>query len=135
MTTQTIHPIPGALDEFNAKHPGHIEKLCEALQTSVKHRGSLSNDDDTAHCCLGVSCRVEGATFNDYRDQAMPFAFYAKASQGLAGIYVATHNYGGVTLPSLNDATVNGWLGAELSHQQIAELLQGRAVTVEVAHD
>jgi hypothetical protein len=134
--TTTITPIPGALDEFNARYPGHVDKLCEALQTSAKHRKSMCNDDDTAHCCMCVSARVEGATKKQYGGASMPQVFYAPASHALSDIHIALFNRQPMLPSSLNDMGHDAYhTGPDISHQQIAELLQGRAVTVEVSHD
>jgi len=141
----TIKPIEGALDDVPQDH---LDKWYEALQTSVKHIGAMSNEDDTAHCCVCVSARLEGATFDDYERMAMvkPLSNYcAPITAGFEEIYVARAFYGddktGVRqqLAWLNDGLKvcedDNDFGPDrqLTHPQIAEIIKGNDVVIEVA--
>lgn len=68
MTTRyTLNP------EVREKIPaGFLERWAEALETSNQQRHMMANDDDTAHCCLCVASRLEGATHNEYKGSGSP---------------------------------------------------------------
>jgi len=134
----TIKPIEGALDDVPQDH---LDKLYVALQTSVKHEGAMSDKDDTEHCCLCVSARLEGASFEHYYNTGIPsnidegIAPLSKALQEKNPAKAAVEDGREITLSfaGLNDGfrVVDHYLS--LTHPQIAEIIKGNEVVIEVA--
>lgn len=107
---------------FIEEHPEHMSALSEALKTSSQWRGGMCNDDDTARCCLCVSARLEGATFDDYNGNVVPNKAYAPISSKLAVMEVAASCKDADRPSRLNDSI--------MTHAQISELFAGNEVEV-----
>lgn len=133
MPTLTIDP-PEDIDTLPLEFR---QKWHDALQTSVKKKNEMCSPDDTAHCCLCVAARLEGATLNDYVDVGLPSDCDLDdndlpLSQMAEDMYCLSR-LGQLCFSQLNDGSKPGRkFYPELTHPQIAELVMGRSVTVEV---
>lgn len=123
MTTRyTLNP------EVREKIPAEfLERWAEALLTSKQHRAKpntngMCNKDDTAHCCLCVAARLEGATFDDYNGLDWPsemgisrYDEKCGISQSLSDIKAAEFDGGFRDFDQLNDRY--------MTHPQISHLI------------
>ena len=114
-----------------------VAKWAVALRSSVQHKGRLCNKDDTAHCCLGVAARMEGATFSQYGGDQLPRQKYALLSNYAFTVMIAHSSTRPVRYSSgtlfLSTHLADPLNDKYLTHPQIADLLEGKSVTIEVA--
>lgn len=98
-------------------------KWAKALMTSVQHKKQMSNDDDSAHCCLCVAARMEGADFSYYESKYLPNNQVPNTYK-VSLYYAAYCDDDPYEFADLNDNY--------LTHPQIAALLRGESVTIEM---
>lgn len=118
--TFTPHPDLEKID------PEFRRKWADDLRTSVQHRRSLANKDRTAFCCLGRAVVVAGIEFDEGISGSRLGGVRPIAGCDLRLLMAATRGDTGEHCPFayLNDDF--------LTHPQIADLLDGKTVTVPV---
>ena len=125
-----IKPVKGALDGVPKEH---LQKWFDALQTSVKHKNSMCNSENTAHCCLCVSAQLEGAGVDHYGRAGRAGDLWAPITHSFQCNAVAfAEEVGHFAFNNLNDGILMRGNYIELTHPQIAEIIMGREVVLEI---
>ena len=121
MATFTPHPDLDKLDSDFRK------RWAEDLRASKQCKGAMCNDDDTAHCCLCRAAILEGATLSDYEGHSLPSRIKDCMERFPQSLLAE-----GICAAKCNDELLYffGTLNDRyLTHQQIADLLDGKTVT------
>lgn len=107
------------------------KRWARALMKSRQTKEKMSNSNNTAHCCLCVLERLDGATFEDYRECGLPSEMRTKSCVRVGGTRVEKIPvaFNSVTRRVEMFATLND---DYLTHKQIAQLLLGKTVEVNL---